>query len=43
MPGLGRTISDTYTGEKEKCEARGVGVSCQNFWTKLRPVISVIE
>ena len=30
MPGLGRAISDTCNGEKEKCEA-GVGVSCQKL------------
>ena len=37
MPGLGRTISDTYTGEKEKCEARGVGVSCQKLLGQVAP------
>ena len=25
MPGLGRAISDTCNGEKEKCEAGAVG------------------
>ena len=46
MPDLGRAISDTCNGEKDKCEAgwegRG-GVMPKTFEAKLRPFISVIE
>ena len=31
MPGLGRAISDTCNGEKEKCEAEGGGMGGKNF------------
>ena len=31
MPGLGRAISDTCNGEKEKCEAEGWGGGAKTF------------
>ena len=38
MHGLGRAISDTCNGEKEKCEAGGRGeVSCQKLLSKVAP------
>ena len=36
MPGLGRAISDTCNGEKEKYEAGG-GVSCQKLLSHVAP------
>ena len=36
MPGLGRAISDTCNGEKEKCEAEGE-VSCQKLLSQVAP------
>ena len=44
MPGLGRAISDTCDGEKEKCEAGwgggGRGYHAKTFQARLRPIMS---
>ena len=47
MPGLGRAISDTRSGEKVReilrCGVGRRGIMPKPFETKLRPVMSVIE
>ena len=43
MPGLGRAISDTCNGEKEKSEAWAGDIMPKTFEAKLRPVMSIIE
>ena len=43
MPGLGRAVSDTCNGEKEKCETGVLGVMPKALEAKLHPVISVME
>ena len=42
-PALESAISNTYNGEKEKCEAEDGDIKLKTFVAKLRPVMSVIE